>query len=90
MMYPRHELLRDLRSEDGSIWVTIDDNETHYVKVVMDEVLGRKNFVANVLWQKAFSPKIRHSIFRKTTITFWYLQKMVSGGLKMRCRDRKN
>jgi adenine-specific DNA-methyltransferase len=55
MMYPRLELLRDLLSEDGSIWVTIDDNEAHYLKVVMDEVFGRKNFIANVVWQKKSS-----------------------------------
>ena len=56
MMYPRLELLRDLLSEDGSIWVTIDDNEAHYLKVLMDEVFGRKNFVASVVWQKRVSP----------------------------------
>jgi adenine-specific DNA-methyltransferase len=52
MMYPRLELLRELLAEDGSIWVSIDDNEAHYLKVVMDEVFGRGNFVANVFWQK--------------------------------------
>ena len=57
MMWPRLELLRELLSEDGSIWVTIDDNEGHYLKVVMDEVFGRRNFIANALWQKVFSPK---------------------------------
>jgi adenine-specific DNA-methyltransferase len=57
MMLPRLELLRDLLSEDGSIWVTIDDNEAHYLKVLMDEVFGRGNFVANVVWQKKFSPQ---------------------------------
>jgi adenine-specific DNA-methyltransferase len=57
LMWPRLELLRDLLSEDGSIWVSIDDNEAHYLKVVMDEVFGRSNFIANVLWQKVFSPK---------------------------------
>ncbi len=51
MMYPRLELLRELLSEDGSIWATIDDNEVHYLKVVMDEVFGRKNFISNVVWQ---------------------------------------
>ena len=51
MIYPRLELLRELLSEDGSIWVSIDDNEAHYLKVVMDEVFGRGNFVANVVWQ---------------------------------------
>jgi len=52
MMYPRLELLREMLTEDGSIWVTIDDNEAHYLKVIMDEVFGRKNFVATVIWEK--------------------------------------
>ena len=52
LMWPRMELLRELLAEDGSIWVSIDDNEAHYLKVVMDEVFGRRNFVANVFWQK--------------------------------------
>jgi adenine-specific DNA-methyltransferase len=56
MMLPRLQLLRELLREDGSIWVTIDDNEGHYLKVMMDEVFGRGNFVANVVWQKRISP----------------------------------
>jgi adenine-specific DNA-methyltransferase len=59
MIYPRLELLRDLLAEDGSIWVSIDDNEGHYLKVVMDEVFGRRNFVSNVAWQKRTSPDFR-------------------------------
>lgn len=59
MMYPRLVLLRDLLAEDGSIWVSIDDNEGHYLKVIMDEVFGRKNFYANVLWQKRIGPDNR-------------------------------
>ena len=57
MMYPRLELLRSLLADDGSIWVIIDDDEGHYLKVLMDEVFGRKNFVANVVWQKKYSPQ---------------------------------
>ena len=57
MMYPRLELLRELLSEDGSIWVSIDDNEAHYLKVIMDEVFGRGNFVTSVIWRKNYSPK---------------------------------
>ena len=57
MMLPRLQLLRELLREDGSIWVTIDDNEGHYLKVLMDEVFGRGNFVANVVWQKKFAPQ---------------------------------
>ncbi|MFN9728392.1 site-specific DNA-methyltransferase [Acidovorax sp.] len=62
MMLPRLELLRDLLSDDGSIWVTIDDNEAHYLKVLMDEVFGRGNFVANNVWQKRYSRENRESI----------------------------
>jgi len=55
MMLPRLQLLRELLSEDGSIWVTIDDNEGHYLKVLMDEVFGRRNFVSNAVWQKKYT-----------------------------------
>ena len=57
MIWPRLELLRELLAEDGSIWVSIDDNEGHYLKVVMDEVFGRKNFIDTVIWRKNYSPK---------------------------------
>lgn len=57
MMYPRLVLLRSLLAENGSIWVTIDDNEAHYLKVLMDEIFGRKCFVANLIWEKADSPR---------------------------------
>lgn len=57
LMWPRLELLRELLSEDGSIWVSIDDREAHYLKVIMDEVFGRGNFVDTVIWQKADSPR---------------------------------
>ena len=59
LMYPRLALLRDLLAEDGSIWVSIDDRESHYLKVLMDEVFGRANFIVNVLWQKRTSPDAR-------------------------------
>jgi len=52
MIVPRLMLLREFLSEDGSIWVSIDDNEGHYLKVVMDEVLGRRNFVTSCTWQQ--------------------------------------
>ena len=62
MVWPRMELLRDLLSEDGSIWVSIDDNEAHYLKVIMDEVFGRRNFVANVFWQKTHTRENRTDV----------------------------
>lgn len=57
MMWPRLELLRELLSEDGSIWVSIDDNEGHYLKVIMDEIFGRKNFWGNIIWQHSVQAK---------------------------------
>ena len=59
LMYPRLVLLRELLAEDGSIWVSIDDNEAHYLKVLMDHIFGRENFVVNALWQKRTSPDAR-------------------------------
>ncbi|MBP7531188.1 MAG: site-specific DNA-methyltransferase, partial [Ottowia sp.] len=55
MMLPRLQLLRELLRDDGSIWVTIDDHEGHYLKVLMDEVFGRSSFIANNVWQKRYS-----------------------------------
>lgn len=57
MIYPRLELLRDLLSEDGSIWISIDDRESAYLKVICDEVFGRKNFVSAISWQRTYSPR---------------------------------
>ena len=48
MMWPRLVLLREMLADDGSIWVNIDDNEAHYLKVMMDEVFDRKNFLCGV------------------------------------------
>ena len=56
LMRDRLEILCRLLAEDGSILVSIDDNEAHYLKVLMDEVFGRLNFVANVIWQKKYAP----------------------------------
>ena len=56
LMRDRLELIRRLLSNEGSLWITIDDNEAHYLKVLCDEVFGRANFVANAVWQKKYSP----------------------------------
>lgn len=57
MMRDRLEIIRRLLSEDGSLWVTLDDNEAHYFKVMCDEIFGRSNFVNTVIWRKNYSPK---------------------------------
>lgn len=55
LMRDRLEIIRRLLADDGSLWITIDDNECHYLKVLCDEVFGRGNFVANVVWQKKYA-----------------------------------
>ena len=56
LMRDRLEILKRLLAEDGSIWISLDDNEQAYCKVLCDEIFGRANFVNNVIWQKKFSP----------------------------------
>lgn len=56
LMRPRLELINRLLSESGSLWITIDDNECHYLKVLCDEVFGRANFVTTITWMKRVSP----------------------------------
>jgi adenine-specific DNA-methyltransferase len=57
LMRDRLELIRRLLSDGGSLWITIDDNEAHYLKVLADEIFGRDCFVASVIWEKADSPR---------------------------------
>jgi site-specific DNA-methyltransferase (adenine-specific)/adenine-specific DNA-methyltransferase len=57
MMYPRLALLRDFLTQDGAIFISIDDNEVQNLRAVMDELLGARNFIATIIWQKMFSPK---------------------------------
>jgi len=63
MMKPRLEILKNLLAEDGSIWISIDDDEQAYLKVLCDEVFQRKNFVANVIWEKSDSPRMDAKLF---------------------------
>lgn len=56
-MRDRLEALHRLLTPDGSIWISIDDNEMPYLRILMDEVFGRPNFIATVIWEKVYSPK---------------------------------
>jgi len=61
-MRNRLEVAKELLSRDGSIFVSLDDGEAHYCKVLMDEVFGRERFVVNIVWQKRYSPDVRLAI----------------------------
>jgi adenine-specific DNA-methyltransferase len=58
LMRDRLEILRRLLSSEGSLWITIDDNEAHYLKVMCDEIFGRQNFIGNIIWEKSDSPRM--------------------------------
>ena len=57
MMYPRLAILREFLRQDGVIFISIDDNEVHELRLLMDEIFGTKNFVATIIWQKKHSPQ---------------------------------
>jgi adenine-specific DNA-methyltransferase len=63
LMRDRLEILRQLLSQDGSIWISIDDNEMPYLRMLMDEVFGRTNFIAQIIWQKVYAPKSSAKFF---------------------------
>ena len=56
-MKSRLEIAKELLANEGSIWINIDDDEGHYLKVLADEIFGRDNFLANIIWQKKYSPQ---------------------------------
>jgi len=62
LIRPRLQLLWSLLSEDGSLWISIDDDEQAYMKVLCDELFGRGHFVASIIWQKRTSPDMRAAI----------------------------
>jgi adenine-specific DNA-methyltransferase len=57
MMYPRLRLLREFLREDGAIFISIDDNEADHLRKICDEVFGRQNFIATIIWNMMDSPK---------------------------------
>ncbi|MCI2082210.1 MAG: site-specific DNA-methyltransferase [Bacteroidales bacterium] len=56
MIYPRLKVAKDLLSEDGVIFISIDDNEVHNLRKVCDEIFGNSNFIAQIIWERAYSP----------------------------------
>ena len=56
MMYPRLFLARNLLRQDGVIFVSIDDNEVHNLRLMMNEIFGEENFVAQIIWERAYAP----------------------------------
>ena len=59
LMRPRLQILWKMLSEEGSLWISIDDDEQAYMKVLCDELFGREHFVSSMIWQKRTSPDMR-------------------------------
>ena len=84
MMYPRLKLLQKLLAEDGVIFISIDDNELYNLKAICDEIFGVRNFAANIIWQKTYSPRNdanripyeTDSILVYTKTMSWYPRKL--------------
>ena len=74
LMRPRLEILWNLLTEDGSIWISIDDDEQAYLKVLCDEVFGRHAFITSMIWQKRTSPDMR-AVISDAHIIFSSMQK---------------
>src|SRR5699024_185733 len=56
-MFNRLEIAKKLLNNTGSLWINIDDDEAHYLKIICDEIFGRNNFVTNIVWKKKYSPQ---------------------------------
>lgn len=65
LMYPRLKLLYELLSEQGSFWMTLDDNEAYRARMLLDDIFGEDNFVAQVAWEKVYSPRMDADGFSK-------------------------
>ena len=65
-MKNRLEISKELLTNDGTIWISIDSNESHYLKVLADEVFGRENFVDEVIWQRSYAPVNLKKTFSKS------------------------
>ena len=91
MIYPRLALLRELLSEDGSIWISIDDNEAHYLKMIADEVFGRSKFIASNVWQKRYSRETgKQSAMCMNTFLFTQTIPRNSSSIEIACRSMRD
>ena len=76
MMYPRLKLAKDLLSEDGVIFISLDDGEIDNLKKISDEVLGSQNYVGTVIWERAFAPKNDAKYFSTShdfVLVYWHI-----------------
>lgn len=76
MMYPRLKLARNLLTEDGVIFISIDDNEQENLKKLCNEIFGEENFISNLIWQKNFAPKNDNKYISNSTESVFLIAKL--------------
>lgn len=77
LMRPRLQILRNLMNDDGTIWISIDDDEQAYLRVLCDEVFGRSNYIETIIWQRAYSPvNLKKTISRSHDYILVYAKKL--------------
>jgi type III restriction-modification system: methylase len=86
-MKNRLEIAKELLSEAGSIWINIDDDEGHYVKVLADSIFGRENFVNTIIWQKNIRLKMMLNGFLIIMILYMFMPKAKKYGNQIHCQD---
>ena len=76
-MRPRLQILQNLLSDDGTIWISIDDDEQAYLRVLCDEIFGRSNYIETIIWQRAYSPvNLKKTISRSHDYILVYAKKL--------------
>lgn len=85
LMRPRLEILLNLLADNGSIWINIDDDEGHYLKVLCDEIFGRHNFVSTVIWEKNIPRRMTQNGFLTVMILFLFMRKIKQFGDQIYC-----
>lgn len=77
LMRPRLQILQNLLSDDGTIWISIDDDEQAYLRVLCDEIFGRSNYIETIIWQRAYSPvNLKKTISRSHDYILVYAKKL--------------
>ena len=89
LIYSRLMLARNLLSDDGVIFISIDDNEQGDLIKLCDEVFGASNFVENLIWKKMYGGKLTASGLLDTTIIFLFMQKIRTVGIQTCCQGAK-
>ena len=80
LMRDRLEILSNLLQQNGSIWIPIDADESHYLKVLCDEIFGRRNFIDEVIWQRAYAPiNLKKTLSRSHDTILVYAKERTDG-----------